>query len=287
VAPIAWVVRSISALSLVGNPELEPIKQALIKAKVMRGDERTLAQGSPLSETEKEPVWQPKQVELDPKHLEQHRVISFAMNDRTHIAFNLLRTKIYSLMKEKGWSTVAITSPTPECGKTMVAANLAFSLSRQSGCKTVLIDLDLRKPKLSRTMGIATECSIYQYLREESPLDQCFVQVTENLIVGCNDRSTNYSSELMLQGKFEHMLLELRHAISPSVVLFDLPPMLSGDETIAFLPKVDCCVLVIESGVTTPAQIDECERQASVTNFLGVVLNKCRDASNEHYYYGV
>jgi protein-tyrosine kinase len=265
----------------VGTPELEPIKQALIKAKVMLKDEGAL------SETARNQVWQPKQVELDPKHLEQHRVVSFAMSDRTHIAFNLLRTIIYRIMKEKGWSTVAITSPTPECGKTMVAANLALSLSRQSNCKTVLVDLDLRKPKLSRTLGISTNYSIYQYLGGEADLDGCFVQVTENLIVGCNDRSTRYSSELILHGKFEHMLLEIREALSPKVVLFDLPPMLSGDETIAFLPKVDCCVLVIECGVTTAAQIDECERQASVTNFLGVVLNKCRDASHEHYYYGV
>jgi protein-tyrosine kinase len=270
----------------VGNPELEPIKQALIKAKVALGDEGSLAPGSPVSETARKQVWQPKQVELDPEHLEQHRVISFAMNDQTHIAFNLLRTKIHRTMKEKGWSTVAITSPTPECGKTMVAANLAFSLSRQTGCKTVLIDLDLKKPKLSRMLGVTTDCPIYQYLREEAHLDRCFVQVTENLIVGCNDRAAGYSSELMLHGKFEHMLLEVRDVLRPRIMLFDLPPILSGDETIAFLPKVDCCVLVIESGVTTRAQIEECERQASVTNFLGVVLNKCRDASNEHYYYG-
>ena len=71
------------------------------------------------------------------------------------------------------------------------------------------------------------------------------------------------------------------------MMIFDLPPMLSSDDAIAFLPRVDCSLLVIAAGTTTAIEVDECERQASAAgNYLGVVLNKCQSSLTEYYQYG-
>jgi protein-tyrosine kinase len=268
---------------------LEPIKQALIKAKVTLEKGGSLGRpqpASPPSAAVSGSAWMPKRVQLDSTHLEQHRLVSFETKDPSHIAFNFLRTKVYRTLKDKGWTSIAVTSPTSGCGKTMVAINLAFSLARQVECKTVLVDLDLKRPTVGRSLGVTVDTSIGQYLEGGADLEQCFAQVTDNLIVGCNNQPTKHSSELMLHGKLREMLLKVRESIRPKVILFDLPPMLSGDEAIAVLPQVDCSILVIGSGLTTPKEFYECELQLGVTNFLGVVLNKCRTASNEHYYYG-
>jgi protein-tyrosine kinase len=69
-------------------------------------------------------------------------------------------------------------------------------------------------------------------------------------------------------------------------MIFDLPPLLVGDDTRSVLKDVDCALLVARSDVTTVAQIDTCEREiAEHTNMLGVVLNQCRDPDDDFGYY--
>jgi protein-tyrosine kinase len=263
---------------------LEPIKQALIKAKVTPGKEAGQFHPTPQPRAMTGPAWTPKRVQLDSTHLEQQRIVSFSMKDPSYIAFNLLRTKVSRVLKEKGWTSMAITSPTPGCGKTMVAVNLALSLARHADYKTVLVDLDLRKPTVGRSLGITPDSSMGQYLDGKAELERCFVQVSDNLTVGCNNSPVSNPSERIHH--LNEMLKEVRDSLKPNLMLFDLPPILSGDEAITFLPHADCCLLVIGSGLTTPSEVDECVRQANVTNYLGVVLNKCTETSHGQYHYG-
>ena len=92
----------------------------------------------------------------------------------------------------------------------MVAINLAFSLARQAGCKTVLIDLDLKRPTVGRALGVAVDTSIGQYLEGKADLEKCFVQITDNMIVGCNNHPTKHSSELMRHVKLGEMLRQVK-----------------------------------------------------------------------------
>ena len=55
--------------------------------------------------------------------------------------FDLLRTRILQPMQDRGWRRLAVTSPTHGCGKSLVAANLALSLSRRPNSRTLLLDL--------------------------------------------------------------------------------------------------------------------------------------------------
>ena len=72
----------------------------------------------------------------------------------------------------------------------------------------------------------------------------------------------------------------------PNVVIFDLPPMLTSDDVLAFLPNVDGLLLVVGGGATKASEIEECERlMAEHTNFLGVVLNKAEDGGTATYRY--
>ena len=70
--------------------------------------------------------------------VERNRIVSFTMTDPSHVAFNVLRTKVQKALQDNGWKSLAITSPTAGCGKTTVAINLALSLARQPHCRTLL-----------------------------------------------------------------------------------------------------------------------------------------------------
>ena len=86
-----------------------------------------------------------EEIRLDPKHLERNRIITRERQNPAYVAFDVLRTRILRAFSKHGWSRVGITSPTKGCGKTFTAANLALSLARQKDCRTVLMDLDLRR----------------------------------------------------------------------------------------------------------------------------------------------
>lgn len=281
---------------------MEHIKSALKKAGVTDGEglEPAIApprveKASPLpvrkvetDESSNTPAKKPlRQVNIDLKHLERKRIVSKSMDDPNHIAFNLLRTRVRQTMADNKWKSLAITSPTPGCGKTMVTLNLAFSLSRNPGLKTVVVDLDLRRPSIAPTLNIEPDRSIAQFLlgRADDPRD-CFVQADPNLFLGLNSGHTPASSELLQSPKMLDLFDFVKRELSPEVILFDLPPMKSSDDALGFIPRVDTSLLVVASGTTTTKEVDECEMQISeLDKLLGIVLNKCEDAQTEDYYY--
>ncbi len=233
------------------------------------------------------PGWCPPAVEPDRAHLERLRIVSYEMNDPTHVAFNLLRTKVYKALTDHHWRTLAITSPTARCGKTMVAINLAFSLARQPFCRTVLLDLDLKKAGVARAIGASTPQSVGDYLQGNAEFEECFVRIGDNLTLGLNTHPISQSAELMQGRRLSELLEKVRARLAPDVLVVDLPPMLSTDEAIAFLPRVDASLLVVAAGTTTAPQIEECERGLRPSaGYLGVVLNKTRDVTESYYYSG-
>ncbi|MET1414861.1 CpsD/CapB family tyrosine-protein kinase [Roseibium sp. HPY-6] len=225
-------------------------------------------------------------VEIDPKHLERKRIVSKSMDDPNYIAFNLLRTRVRQAMSDNNWKSLAITSPTPNCGKTMVTLNLAFSLSRNPGLKTVVVDLDLRRPSIAPTLNIEPDRSIAQFLLGRAEAKDCFLKADENLTLGLNSGHTPASSELLQAPKMLELFEFINKELSPEIILFDLPPMRSSDDALGFLPRVDTSLLVVAAGMTTTAEVDECELQISeLEKLLGIVLNKCETVKSEDYYY--
>ena len=247
---------------------MERIKDAVSLAKALRKSdrpkieqpERTIGQAWPQPPVAGDSgLWTLPTVELDPEHLERHRIVSYEAHDPSHVAFNVLRTKLYQSLRTHAWKSVAVTSPTPGCGKTMVTVNLAFSLARQKGCRTVVIDLDLVKSSVARSIGVTSRKSIGEFLEGSASLDECFVEVNENLFFGLNNYDANQVFDLAQYQRIAEIIPQVIAALDPQVVIVDLPPMLSNDQVIAFLPFVDAGFLVAASGRTTAKEIQECE----------------------------
>lgn len=96
-------------------------------------------------------IWNSLEVlSLYGQSIKRNRLISAQRNNSAYQTIDMLRTKLLQALDEHGWKKVAITSATPGCGKTFVAANLALSIARGGIRKVVLMDMNLRAPGLAR-----------------------------------------------------------------------------------------------------------------------------------------
>lgn len=225
-------------------------------------------------------AWKP-----DERALKENRVITLDHSDPARASFDMLRTKILQAMRQNGWKSIGITSPTAACGKSTVSANLAFSLSHQVDCRTVLLDLDLRRPSVGKTLRMEERPSMENFLSGKAGLHDTFVRFGSNLAIAANDQPVTHASELLQGAAAKSALATMQSRLGPDVILYDLPPMLAFDDVLAFAPNVDCVLIVTAAEMTTGAEADICEYELSQrTKVLGVVLNKCRYTPEKYGY---
>lgn len=221
----------------------------------------------------------------DESVLADNRVVTLDNSNPARASFDMLRTKILQAMRQNGWKSIAITSPTAACGKSTVSANLAFSLSHQGDCRTVLVDFDLRRPSVGKTLGMKKMPLMEDFLNGKAGLNESFVRFGSNLAIAANERPVTQASELLQSGAAKSALATMQSRLAPDVVLYDLPPMLAFDDVLAFAPNVDCALIVTAAEMTTGAEADVCEYELSQrTKVLGVVLNKCRYTPEKYGY---
>ena len=106
-------------------------------------------------------------VALDPERLESKRVIAHNVLDQRSRAYDMLRTQVLRAMAAENWQLIGVTSPTAGCGKTLTAVNLAMSISRQPFNFALLIDLDLQRPQVAKTLGLNTDKGLIAVLEGE------------------------------------------------------------------------------------------------------------------------
>jgi protein-tyrosine kinase len=275
---------------------MERIQAAIQKAKERRGEtalaERAppaggLGRGRPAPRPAVGPAWaELAPFEPDPQLMARNRVVTFADVDPAHVTFDMMRTKILRVMRQNGWTSLGVTSPSSECGKTTLTLNLAFSLAHQPDVRTVLVDLDLRRPAVARHIGLTAPQSMASVLHGTRPVAENFVRYGDNLAIGTNATAVRNSSELLLSPATTDGVAGIRAAFQPDIVLYDMPPMLMSDDLFAFVPHLDCVLLVAAAERTRIDEVDKCEHDlAEQTNVLGVVLNKCRYMGEDYGYY--
>lgn len=219
-----------------------------------------------------------------PQFLREHHVVTLSVGSES-APFDGMRTRALQQMRGNGWRKLAITSPGPGCGKSTVALNLAFSLARQADLRVILLELDLRRPTLARTLGLRPDASFAEVLKGSAPFEAATRRYGNNLAIAVNLAPAPAAAELLGGPAVPGILDAMMARYAPDVVIFDMPPMLVTDDTIAFLPRVDCALLVAAAETTAVKEIDNCEREiAAQTNVMGIILNKCRYMESDYGY---
>lgn len=221
---------------------------------------------------------------LDAAHLERQRIIGHDKSHPASPAFDLLRTLVLQKMAENGWRTLAISSPTAEAGKTTVAINLAMSIAHQTQKTAMLVDFDLRKPRVAEYLGLPRHISLNEILDGSAELPEALINPgIPRLVVLPTMQPVARPAETLSSAKVDNLIIELRERYDSRIVIFDLPPLLNTDDAIAVLPKIDCLLLVVGEGMSSKAEIEECLRHVPTANLIGVALNKAEVAAKTYY----
>jgi Mrp family chromosome partitioning ATPase len=227
-------------------------------------------------------------IALNGAYLQSKRIIAYNGADQRSRPYDMLRTQVLQSMDVAGWKTLAVTSPTPACGKTLTALNLSFSIARQPDRAVVLVDLDLQKPLVADSLGLApAHGGALDVLEGRSTLasEAALVRAGTQRLIVLPSAATRVSSELMGSRLMRTLLQDLRKNYHSHIIILDLPPILSSDDVIALLPQIDCVLLVAAVGTTKVSEIEECNRHLQSSHLVRLVVNKSTDANANYYYY--
>ncbi|VAW01893.1 hypothetical protein MNBD_ALPHA05-1743 [hydrothermal vent metagenome] len=214
-----------------------------------------------------------------------HRIIS---NEQDPVlnAYRVLRTRVLQKMDAAGWKTIAVVSPGAGAGKTVTAINLAIAIGAKTGSHPMLADLDFYRPSVARYLGFREPPSLLDYFEGKRELDDVTVRPDlTDLLVMPNERVSRRGAEFLTSERTDQLIYTAVHDYKSRIVIFDMSPLLGCDDTIAFLPKVDCVLLVAASGQTRVSELKEARRILAKTNVIGTVLNKSPRALMANQYY--
>ena len=228
-----------------------------------------------------------RNVQLQPKTLDRNRVIATSKHSAANEAYKMLRTRIKQSMQSKNLTTLAISSTMAGQGKTLTAINLAFSLARDTTLEIVLVDFDLRHPSIFRTLGINSKLpGLVNYLNHKSSLQDLLISPgSERLAILGKSRVFEDSSEILSSPRTQELLAELQSESSSRIVIFDLPPLLSTDDCLAFTPWIDAVLLVVAEGKTRRTELAEAYDMLQGINIIGTVLNQSSSRGERYAYY--
>jgi succinoglycan biosynthesis transport protein ExoP len=204
--------------------------------------------------------------------------------------YRTVRTSILFSHADSAPKTIAFTSTLPQEGKTATISNLAVSFAQLEG-RVLLIDADMRKPRLSKVFNLRSGHGLSGYLAGKSTLDEVIQKTSiENVWTIPSGPHPPNPAELLNSKKMKELLAEAKERFS--VVLLDTPPVLAVIDPVIVSSLADSTVFVVRANKTTRRSlqraIDEVRR--SKADIIGVVFNEVRTGRQGigtpfyHYY---
>jgi protein-tyrosine kinase len=203
-------------------------------------------------------------------------IFGFNSRDRRSRPFNLLRAQVVKIMKAQSWKIIGVTSATPRVGKSFMASNLAASLSRLPGTRTLLFDLDLRRGSVAEIFGIPEGPGIHSFLTGEiDTLEQTAYEVTGTGLTLYPSFQTDDSSAELLAGERMRMLVQEMRKLPENVLcICDLPPAFANDDASIVLQEIDSYLFIVEEGMTTANHVRDAIDLLQPSPCMGTVLNR-------------
>ncbi len=222
--------------------------------------------------------------------LRAHRVLIGDRDDPSTRAIKRLRTLVLQQFRARSLTTLALTSPRSGAGTTCTAVNLAVSLARELEHTVCLVDLNWQRPSVAACFGADSTSTFDDRATSQlsPPMRHTLVDVLDGqcsiaqalfnpgiprLVVLPGGIAGTRAAELLASGAVAALVQELRRRYPDRFLIFDLPPLLSHDDAMAFLPNVDATLLVVRAGRTARDDIRAAIGMLDQQRLLGVVLN--------------
>lgn len=201
-------------------------------------------------------------------------------------SYRALRTSLLLSSLGAPPKVIMVTSALPQEGKTTTSINTAVVLA-QKGVRVLLIDADLRRPSIHKTLGMGPHSGLSNVLTGSKSLDQAITRSTilPNLSILPAGTPPPNPAELLASTNMRDVLDQLREQYDHIVI--DTPPSLSVTDAVVLSPRADAVVLVIRSGQTTKQALRRSRDILMQVNakVVGVLLNAVDLSSPDYYYY--
>lgn len=199
-------------------------------------------------------------------------------------AFRLLGVRFRHLRTERAIKKVLVTSTTPEEGKSTIAGNLACTMARAEGQRTLLIDGDLRRPALSKTFGLSDAHGLCEYLRGESRITESIYHLSRPgiWVLPAGAIPAN-PLELMQSKKLATLLQQLNTWFD--WIIIDSPPVVPLADTSIWARLADGTLLVTRTGHTKKGHLQKGLEVLDPNKLIGALLNSSTESDPSDYSY--
>jgi exopolysaccharide transport family protein len=201
-------------------------------------------------------------------------------------SYRALRTSLLLSNLGAPPKVIMVTSARPQEGKTTTSINTAIVLA-QKGVRVLLMDADLRRPSIHKTLGMGPRSGLSNVLTGSATLPQTITisPVLPNLFIMPAGTPPPNPAELLASSNMRDLIAELREQFDHIVI--DTPPTLSVTDAVVLSPRADATILVIRSGHTTKQALRRARDILMQVNahVAGVLLNAVDLTSPDYYYY--
>jgi capsular exopolysaccharide synthesis family protein len=198
--------------------------------------------------------------------------------------FRVLGLKLRNLRDRRKLQRIVVTGTAPEEGKSLVAANLALNQSRSKILKTLLIDGDLRRPRVATRLGCDNDLpGLSECLRGERELAEVVYKLKgTGLWFLPAGRAPENPLELMQGGRLPELLDRLGKFFDWMIV--DTPPVVPVADTTYWMKLADGVLMVIREGFSERKTVERALHSFDRSSLLGVVVNSCTSNDHSDYY---
>lgn len=258
--PPAWQFSPVETMHVPDEPAAEPARPVLTAAA---------------------PLHPPKFGKADRHKLVLDRGIDHALIEQ----YRQLAAAMHHAQKASGLCSVMVTSALPAEGKTLTSTNLALTLSESYQRRVLLIDADLRRPRMREVFGLPPTEGLTDSLA--SPRDGRLPvhQVTPTLWVLTSGRVVPDPMSLLVSPAMRQLLDDAKESFDWVVV--DTPPIAILPDANLLAAMIDTTLLVVSAESTPYPMVQRAAEAVGQTRILGVVLNRAELAglpSSDGYY---
>lgn len=187
---------------------------------------------------------------------------------------------------ENPGNLIMITSALPGEGKTFCAINLAMSIAMELDHTVLLIDADVARPSVLRTLGLPAERGLMDVLLEDN-VDVADVMLRTNvdtLSILPAGTGTTHATELLASQAMSNLVTEIAHRYPDRIVIFDSPPLLMTSEAHVLASHMGQIVVVVEAEVTTQHAVMQAIGQLDGMANVNLIYNKTHEFPGSETY---
>ena len=215
--------------------------------------------------------------------IDETKVVPFRLGTNVAEAYNSIRTALLKICKEKGIKTILVTSANNLEGKTVTAANLAIALGSLKENKTLLVDLNLRRPSLHRFFDSATYTNLSDVLRRR--LADMFTGIgQEALTIITAGEAPEDPIRVPASAEMKYFMKEAKARFD--LVLLDSSGIIPYTDATVLAQEADAVILVIKAGATRREVVERARQILNIPpeKLIGVILNAVEYVIPERLY---